>query len=587
MEAYGGLLPYQEPYIEYSPERFQHLESTVTGFLRHPEENSLTDIDLARGLVRTSLESVDATRMLTLLTDLIKFNGDSRTTKMAYNARYLAAQLTSNYFDQIQELSCDEDPIVAANALDLILHSITIFPQIEEVSKERAYVIGQLPDAIESAEAGGDEQVKSVMQLYKDVLDNLLRFANDEEVDNLSNMIFEMCDDDKTWKLGAALRSTLIDFVMDGIPQNRVEETRVKFYAEPSKIAFMIKAKKLAAQAQRKAFCDRCTPQEMTDKLDIMYQEAKTLDSDTDTGSLDDFRQCIYLLCSGVPYCTYEKAVHYWALKYSGLDTSQLEDAWDAGCDDERPRYGRWNVNTISRLEVQRPGAAKELMDKFGIRNFARFPVEVLVDQFDNRDDADTPYGVMVMSTADKRGAFKSDTKRALVKQIADQSKAIGQHFRIFEFNGNVELSRIPFKLHWRYKKPISYLAWVNHSSFDNFRTGAGIGQDNYLYQHQVQELCDADKFKTYRQWIGSLFTARATGALDACTAGDDGAIGQTLCNLLGIPFNAPSKPTALIEVNMEDNSEGVSLSATYSDPVKREIHPKRSGSRWILRTSG
>lgn len=50
------------------------------------------------------------------------------------------------------------------------------------------------------------------------------------------------------------------------------------------------------------------------------------------------------------------------------------------------------SLSMLAELEKTRPGAAKLLHDFYGLRGFARYPLQMLIDQFDNHGKTDKPY---------------------------------------------------------------------------------------------------------------------------------------------------------------------------------------------------
>lgn len=66
-------------------------------------------------------------------------------------------------------------------------------------------------------------------------------------------------------------------------------------------------------------------------------------------------------------------------------------------------RRERSIINTLKNLQIlekARPGSAKVLQEMFGINHFGRYPVELLLRQYDERFDIGKPYGI-ILATAD------------------------------------------------------------------------------------------------------------------------------------------------------------------------------------------
>lgn len=71
----------------------------------------------------------------------------------------------------------------------------------------------------------------------------------------------------------------------------------------------------------------------------------------------------------------------------------------------------KWQIKNMERiydLELHRPGSAKILYTQFGIRNFARYDLGDLIEQYDLRDDVGHDWVLAVTSVGDHNGAFAS-----------------------------------------------------------------------------------------------------------------------------------------------------------------------------------
>ena len=135
-----------------------------------------------------------------------------------------------------------------------------------------------------------------------------------------------------------------------------------------------------------------------------------------------------------LPYC---KEILYGALKRYGFDPDEIIDQWVSATGHQGGADISANLEKISRLENERPGIAKMLYEKFGIRNFRRYPEEILITQYDQFEDTERPYGIMVQALADHNGIFGVDneTWQKFFDEIKDK-----YNFRVFEASGKREL---------------------------------------------------------------------------------------------------------------------------------------------------
>ncbi len=121
-------------------------------------------------------------------------------------------------------------------------------------------------------------------------------------------------------------------------------------------------------------------------------------------------------------------------MKNYGLDYAEFSKIWG----NYSHRTGlmgmaRFNLNAILSLEAVRPDIAKTLHDEFHISLFNRYPHEVLLAQYDQRNDSNIPYGVMINSIADHNEALASLGMSGLMKSIHGELQKIGYGIRIYE----------------------------------------------------------------------------------------------------------------------------------------------------------
>ncbi len=99
-----------------------------------------------------------------------------------------------------------------------------------------------------------------------------------------------------------------------------------------------------------------------------------------------------------------------------GIDGKQAIKAWELAVMKKAPTYRTGdasfleNLPSLANLEAQRHGIGKVLQEEFGINDFARYPEELLIEQYDTRNRSDLPYGVIINPWYDHNGAFYGNT---------------------------------------------------------------------------------------------------------------------------------------------------------------------------------
>src|SRR3989338_7787196 len=71
------------------------------------------------------------------------------------------------------------------------------------------------------------------------------------------------------------------------------------------------------------------------------------------------------------------------------------------------------DVKIMEELEKRIPGSVKILQEKYGIKQFHRYPIEILSAQA-QQENEQLPYGLVILPVSDSNGAF-SDLKSSLL----------------------------------------------------------------------------------------------------------------------------------------------------------------------------
>ena len=125
-------------------------------------------------------------------------------------------------------------------------------------------------------------------------------------------------------------------------------------------------------------------------------------------------------------------------------------------------------------LEKQSPGAVKILSEEYGIRNFYRFPLEVLLAQV-SQEKEQIPYGLIIFPTDDNKLAF--DELQPVLANLHKQLK--GHHaIKIVESGSEIDLGKkfITLKNKYGEKNKISFVFLAGHG----VEEGSGVILGNY-----------------------------------------------------------------------------------------------------------
>lgn len=136
---------------------------------------------------------------------------------------------------------------------------------------------------------------------------------------------------------------------------------------------------------------------------------------------------------------TYERPARMAAIldELTGEQSTEVLNAWH---DSRHNHQGQSNgteavyfehFSTVCKLEQLRPGITKSLIDRYGVYSFARYPIDLLVEQYDTRDEKDAKYSTFVVAREDHSGAILSlKDKVAFAHQ---QAKTLGFRLKVSE----------------------------------------------------------------------------------------------------------------------------------------------------------
>lgn len=234
-----------------------------------------------------------------------------------------------------------------------------------------------------------------------------------------------------------------------------------------------------------------------------------------------------------------------------GLNLREFEAAWaQAGKEEDQKDHRLYNIFQLLRLDRRLPGSAMELFHRFGIADFARYPLDVLIEQYENRDITDRPYGIMLYPRSDWNGAFYSEEEL-----IAEFHQSL---------QGSYELRIIECESKWDIGKSLFALDKAYAQAEDGHKIAFAV-----VCGHGNREVIDfGGKEERHRLHISDLggtgigrstmfFEENPTLVIFSCTTGTEGGVGQELSKAMHATVIAPDGVTSpqSIELNKETGS--------------------------------
>ncbi|MFA6552678.1 MAG: hypothetical protein WCT19_04240 [Candidatus Paceibacterota bacterium] len=231
------------------------------------------------------------------------------------------------------------------------------------------------------------------------------------------------------------------------------------------------------------------------------------------------------------------------------LPKTEILASWKVSRGANKTEYAVYqNLKTIIDLEKIRPGASEFLYDEFGIADFGRYPVELLMMQVDEFESLDLPYGVIIYPRNDWNGAFYED--KDVLKDFMEELQ--GQFsLRVAECESKMDIARILIKLNKHYNPDdgmghkISLLILGGHGTEDSIQFG-GRDERHSLFMN--------DLFGGGVQKTNRFFEENPTIILSSCSTGAEGGIGQELSKKFGAKVIAPKVPTNLRAIHGSKN---------------------------------
>jgi hypothetical protein len=223
-------------------------------------------------------------------------------------------------------------------------------------------------------------------------------------------------------------------------------------------------------------------------------------------------------------------------------------------------------LEALQALEVERPGSVRELYRRFGIRWFGRYPTDVLVEQYDERDSAERPYGVFASGVADWNYSFFTANDLETVDQLHGDLSQRGYALRVIECNSKNEFASLLEDLHRTYggQHKIEFMIVRGHAHRDRmeFGTGAVVGDLD------VEDL----KSKNYADRL-RVFSENPTIIFDGCSVGRKGGLAQTMSEVYGATVFAPKGMiSSLTDIKVEGEKNKVSFAPEYAAGTKKDL---------------
>lgn len=229
-----------------------------------------------------------------------------------------------------------------------------------------------------------------------------------------------------------------------------------------------------------------------------------------------------------------------------------------------QPRDTYFHLQSMASLEKSNPGIVSFLFKNFGITNFHRYSAEILIKQYEQYEDTDVPYGVVILPYSDHNGAFESAW---LIKDLDAQLKD-KYAIRIFECGSKQDIGRALLSADKKYNPnheeshKISFALIGGHGSKETIQFGARAS--NLRSHLTYEDLAGKGVSKT-----GSFFKKNSTIVLKSCSTGAQGGIGQRISEISGLTVIGPPEPTSVSGITATETDKGLVFDVVYDEQNK------------------
>lgn len=256
------------------------------------------------------------------------------------------------------------------------------------------------------------------------------------------------------------------------------------------------------------------------------------------------------------------------------------------------------NLSTIYQMEQRRKHSVRDSYTKFGIRNFGRYPIEILLNQLEKKWKK---FGVGVFTLADHNEAFSTD--KHLLGEFASELSPDEEGFIVIEGGDREELTERVNYIIENFGQAefgilgghgtahgIEYSSPSRHVARDFAEAGDDVNQKIRLLQQEYdyeRSHLTVDTIQSgFGQVLDSLFVDDAHLSLFSCSTGADQADGepgfaQVLSANSHMIVSAPNIPTSIKNLKLVRLPNGrIGLDVTYRDNCRVDF---KSGRKVLL----
>jgi len=210
-------------------------------------------------------------------------------------------------------------------------------------------------------------------------------------------------------------------------------------------------------------------------------------------------------------------------------------------------------LRSVQRIEAQHEGAAKRLLDTYGIKEFYRYPEALLLKQLEDESE-DTSFGVLMYGRWEGGGRATFDSNAHIIQELADNISE-SHTVKIFEFESARDIAKHLIMLKRMNSEHLADFVIIgDHGSPDS--TSSGIEQSAVLegFGHaRIREYLADD----------------AQIILQSCSTGAVNGLAESISDRLELIVYAPESDSSVISFGATSDNGELHFSATYEDAAR------------------
>lgn len=249
------------------------------------------------------------------------------------------------------------------------------------------------------------------------------------------------------------------------------------------------------------------------------------------------------------------------------LDPNDVYDAWTKSVRNKRHKFSDIayrNLTTIREIDfgtsLFESDVVSFLNKEYGLYDFSRYPSDLLIQQYMEKDRADMPYGLIITPRDDWNGAFYQD--RDIYRNVFHRIQLIGrpdEHWimRVVEVENKRELGRFALKFSKTYGQAEFGIVGGHGAPKD---IGLGAGYKN-------MEIFNIDDLlgRGVQRGGAMLFQKGSTIILNSCETGVESGVAQQASETFGYKIIGPEQQTSIKQIIVENHDDKLQFRVEYN----------------------